>query len=152
MTRPTGILVDVAQPSHPLLQLPGGAGAPREARAAVLSALGDHLSRAAARDVALVVSELVTNSVQHAATGPAQRLGIEVGVWQPGAGSRSATLADRGRRPRPPAGDNPEAPDGLGLMLVDRVARSWAVARDGAGGTRVWCELSRIRRPLIGRP
>ena len=122
------------------LELAGGAGAPREARAAVLTALGDHLSSEAARDVALVVSELVTNSVQHAATGPAQRLGIEVGVLD---NRVLIAVSDRGSPYVPRLTRRaPEAPDGLGLMLVDRLARSWAVARDGAGATRVWCELS----------
>lgn len=122
------------------LQLRGGAAAPREARAAVLSALGDQLSRAAARDVALVVSELVTNSVQHAATGPAQRLGVEVGVL---GNVVLIAVSDCGSRFVPRLTRRaPEAPEGLGLMLVDRLARSWAVARDGAGATRVWCELA----------
>ena len=122
------------------LELRGGARAPREARAAVLAAVGDHLSAPAAHDVALVVSELVTNSVLHALTGPAQHVGIEVGVLDDRV---LIAVRDRGSRfvPRLTRRE-PEAPDGLGLMLVDRLARSWAVARDGAGGTRVWCELA----------
>jgi two-component sensor histidine kinase len=122
------------------LRLAGGAGAPRQARAVALAALGDFLSAAAALDVALVVSELVTNSVQHAAVGPTQRLGIEVGVL----GDRVLiAVSDDGSRSVPHlTRREPEAPEGLGLLLVHRLARSWAVARDGTGGTRVWCELA----------
>jgi two-component sensor histidine kinase len=121
------------------LEMAGGAEAPRNARAAVLSALREYLSPADARDVALVVSELVTNSVEHAATGPKERLAVEVGV----AGdcvhievSDGGTRFHRRNAPR-----HPDAPQALGLALVDRLARSWGVARDGEGHTRVWCEL-----------
>jgi two-component sensor histidine kinase len=121
------------------LEMPGGAEAPRRARGAVLDALREHLSAAAARDVALVVSELVTNSVESAATGPGERLEVDVGVE---GDCVHIEVSDGGARLRPRSTPrHPDAPQALGLGLVDRLAQSWGVERDGAGHTRVWCEL-----------
>jgi two-component sensor histidine kinase len=117
----------------------GGAEAPRQARNAVRNALREHLSAPLVRDVALVVSELVTNSVEHAATGPAERLEVDVDVE---GDCVHIEVSDSGARLRPRATPrHPDAPQALGLALVDRLAQSWGVDRDGAGHTRVWCEL-----------
>jgi two-component sensor histidine kinase len=121
------------------LEMPGGAEAPRQARTAVLEALRGHLSDAAARDVALVVSELVTNSVEHAATGPDERLEVDVDVRE---SCVHIEVSDEGATLRPRSSPrHPDAPRPLGLALVDRLARAWGVERDGAGHTRVWCDL-----------
>jgi two-component sensor histidine kinase len=117
----------------------GGAEAPRQARTAVLDALRDELSEAEARDVALVVSELVTNSVESAATGPEERLEVDVDVRER---CVHIEVSDDGARLRPRSTPrHPDAPQALGLALVDRLAESWGVERDGAGHTRVWCDL-----------
>jgi two-component sensor histidine kinase len=121
------------------LQMAGGAEAPRQARSAVLRALRDQVSPAAARDVALVVSELVTNSVAHAATGPEERLELDVDVRE---SCVHIEVSDDGTHLRPRSTPrHPDAPSPLGLALVDRLARAWGVERDGEGHTRVWCEL-----------
>ena len=108
---------------------------------AVLSSMrcAKHLSAAAAQDVALVVSELVTNSVESAATGPGERLEVDVGVE---GDCVHIEVSDGGARLRPRSTPrHPDAPQALGLALVDRLAQSWGVERDGAGHTRVRCEL-----------
>lgn len=88
-------------------------------------------------DARLLVSELVTNSVRHAAMAPWQQieltLGLENGVFRavvldPGSGFTHAA------RSPDPARDG-----GWGLFLVDRVADRWGVAGDGEA--RVWFEL-----------
>ena len=121
------------------LQLPRGPDAPRQARAAVLERFGERLDADAAYDVALVVSELVTNSVQHAAAASAHEVGLEIGV----VGDRILiSVSDSGAQIVPhmaPRGEG--SSKRLGLVLVDRLARSWGVARDGTGHTCVWCEL-----------
>ena len=120
-------------------EMAGGAEAPRQARSAVLAALRDQVSPAAARDVALVVSELVTNSVEYAATGPAERLEIDVDVR---ANCVLIEVSDDGSRLGPRSSPrHPDAPTPFGLALVDLLAQSWGVDRDGAGHTRMWCEL-----------
>ena len=51
-------------------------------------------------------------------------------------------VSDCGARLRPRATPrHPDAPQALGLALVDQHAQAWGVDRDGAGHTRVWCEL-----------
>jgi two-component sensor histidine kinase len=121
------------------LEMTGGAEAPRQARSAVLAALGDSLSESAATEVALVVSELVTNSVEHAASGPDERLAVDVDLRE---SCVHIEVQDEGARLRPRrSAPHPDAPSPLGLALVDRLAQAWGVERDGAGHTRVWCEL-----------
>jgi two-component sensor histidine kinase len=119
------------------LRLPRGPDAPRRARAEVVASFRGRLEATTVYDVALVVSELVTNSVTHPGPGPDPELGVEVGL----VGDHVLiAVSDRGaqiipRRDRRTSGEQ------LGLQLVDRLAGSWGVARDGIGRTKVWCEL-----------
>lgn len=84
----------------------------------------------------MVVSELVTNAVQHAQLGsPAIALRLEVAP---------ATLRievkdsdPRWAQPRPPAGLDES---GFGLVLVQALAREWGLRHTGAGKA-VWAEL-----------
>jgi anti-sigma regulatory factor (Ser/Thr protein kinase) len=87
-------------------------------------------------DLRLVVSELVANAVIHAGLNPGQR--IVVRLWVGPAGTR-VEVEDPGRgfRPRPVRG--PDASDGRGLVIVDRLASDWGVARGDR--TMVWAEL-----------
>ena len=92
-------------------------------------------------DVALLISELVTNSVRHGAEagdpidvrGYASAEVVRVEVRDTGAGFA------RPRQPCPRFDD--DEPGGWGLLLVDRLADRWGVAR--AGGTSVWFEIDR---------
>jgi two-component sensor histidine kinase len=125
------------------LEMAGGAEAPRLARTAVLEALRDRVCPAAANDVALVVSELVTNSVEHAAQGPDETVEVEVDVRE---GCVHIEVSDDGATLRPRSSPrHPDAPRPFGLALVDRLARAWGVDRDGAGHTRVWADVSLSR-------
>ena len=91
-------------------------------------------------DVALVVSELVANSVHHAEVGPAAFIRIDLRVV---GGEVWIAVGDRGspQLPRIATGEQVGV-GGLGLRVVDRLARSWGVARDGVGRTLVWCRLA----------
>ena len=88
----------------------------------------------------LLVSELVTNSVRHAAAshspvGLAVRIAtgtIRVEVRDGGTGFEPGT-------PTPRAGDDAAGYGGYGLFLVERMASRWGVERDD--GTLVWFEL-----------
>jgi two-component sensor histidine kinase len=86
-----------------------------------------------AGDVALVVSELVANSVRHAEVGPAESIRLDLRVL---GGEVWIAVGDRG------SSRLPRITGGFGLRVVDRLARSWGVARDGAGRTLVWCRLA----------
>jgi anti-sigma regulatory factor (Ser/Thr protein kinase) len=121
------------------LRIRGGISAPTQARRLVLSQLEGQIEPTTAADVALIVSELVTNSVVHADVGPGRSLTVEL-----------VRLEDRVRiividpgsplepRIRPP---DPDTLGGFGLFVVDELSEAWGVARDGTAGTRVWCDV-----------
>src|SRR5829696_3801021 len=87
-----------------------------------------------AEPAALVASELVTNAVVHANTAlellvelRGARLQVAVHDQDP---DLAGLLAAKGGTDR-----------GLGLEIVDQVAKAWGVRQDGAGGKTVWCTL-----------
>ena len=115
-----------------------GRGAPGAVREEVTRWLTGRVARRVLDDVLLVVSELVTNSVDHAGGGPddvirvrAQavnaRLHLEVED-----GGRSGDVACR------PA--DSERAGGFGLNAVEQLSVRWGVNRDV--GTRVWAEFA----------
>jgi anti-sigma regulatory factor (Ser/Thr protein kinase) len=133
-------------PSTAPIQIPGGGDAPGRARGHVLNSLQGRIPSAAAWDAALVVSELVTNSVLHAQVDQEQVLTLEL-----------ATLSDRIRLSVTDAGSALEprllpadraTPGGFGLRLVNDLSCDWGVERDPCGRTRVWCELPLDPSPL----
>ena len=81
-------------------------------------------------DVALVISELVSNSVRHAGNGS-----LLVSVRSEGTKIR-LEVADNG-----PCfdTDHPRG-DGLGLSIVDKLADSWGIEPEGM--CTVWAELA----------
>ncbi|MFG2916867.1 ATP-binding protein [Kitasatospora sp. NPDC048298] len=97
----------------------------------------DEDRRAAAEDVLLMVSELVTNACLHAPGGPRElrlhwdgaRLRVEVADASP-VPPRLRPYATMSR------------PGGHGLRVVDRLAAAWG-SRPEDGGKQVWLEVSR---------
>jgi serine/threonine-protein kinase RsbW len=97
---------------------------------------------AIARDCELIVSELVTNSVRHAAEVPGRppvrlRLsgrarGLQIEVWD-----ASDDLPGRGRDAPP------DEPGGWGLVLVDALADRWGAYRTEGGGKVVFAVIGR---------
>jgi anti-sigma regulatory factor (Ser/Thr protein kinase) len=118
---------------------PVDATAPGEARQAVAERLGDSLTADDCADTLLLVSELVTNAVRHADCPDDAAVHIRLAV-----GDRSACIevCDRGSgfTPAPTAPHRPQG-GGLGLLLVERIAKSWGVRT--AHGACVWFELPR---------
>jgi anti-sigma regulatory factor (Ser/Thr protein kinase) len=111
--------------------------APREARRS-LEALRHRIDPGVFDDVRLLVSELVTNSVQH--EGPDPRSWVEVRL-------RVSAAAVRGEVTNPGPGFHPEPrpprqgqESGRGLYLVDQLANRWGVSKNGV--TRVWFEIA----------
>ena len=106
------------------------------ARSAVVHALTGRVDGRVLADAELVVSELVTNSVEHAGLSADDfvRVGAAVSdgvlrleIDNPGA---AGTIAAR---------DPDSERDGFGLRIVETLADAWGVSRKGH--TRVWVEL-----------
>ncbi|MCW7943326.1 ATPase [Streptomyces hygroscopicus] len=92
--------------------------------------------RAAAEDVLLVVSELVTNACLHA-DGPQELwIGCDNKVLR-------IEVSDRGAgQPAPRTPHRAGRPGGHGMFIVQRLCLDWGVVRTpGAGGKTVWAEL-----------
>ncbi|MGV9557537.1 ATP-binding protein [Streptomyces sp. NPDC003401] len=92
--------------------------------------------RAAAEDVLLVVSELVTNACLHA-EGPDQlQIGCDNKVIR-------VEVSDRGTgQPAPRTPHRAGRPGGHGMFIVQRLCLDWGVVRaPGVAGKTVWAEL-----------
>ena len=121
------------------MRIQGGASAPFLARRSLLSQLGGQLAEATAADLALIISELVTNSVIHANVGPDQTLTVECTALPD---RLRLTVTDPGSRCQPHLRPrDSDAAGGYGLTIVAALASSWGVVRDDMGATSVWCEL-----------
>jgi anti-sigma regulatory factor (Ser/Thr protein kinase) len=122
-----------------LLELPGGPMAPAAARHLVTDRLDGEFGRARLDDIALMVSELVTNGFVHggARDGGTLRVEIELDVER-----ARIVVTDPGSNGTPTVlGPAPDRIGGLGLFLVDQIADRWGVERDHA--TSVWFEVDR---------
>jgi len=120
---------------HSLLHIdiPRDARAPGRARRAV-EAFADDLPNAAAADVKLMVSELVSNSVKYGGAGE-----ISLALRSEEHGHLHAEVLDGGGRFIPRERDRPASEvGGWGLHLVEALADRWGV---GDGGARVWFEI-----------
>ncbi|GGN37365.1 ATP-binding protein [Streptomyces fuscichromogenes] len=92
--------------------------------------------RAAAEDVLLVVSELVTNACLHAEGPDELFLACDKKVIR-------VEVSDRGGgQPAPRTPHRAGRPGGHGMFIVQRLCLDWGVVRTaGAAGKTVWAEL-----------
>jgi anti-sigma regulatory factor (Ser/Thr protein kinase) len=120
-------------------ELAGGPYAVTAARLA-LADLESHVDPSVAFDVRLLVSELVTNSVQHAQVAAEDSIVLVVAITD---ATVRVEVRDDGPGFKPPA--SPPADDadaGWGLFLVGQLADSWGVSEADKG---VWFEIGRNR-------
>ncbi|MFI5915722.1 ATP-binding protein [Dactylosporangium sp. NPDC051541] len=115
------------------LDCAAGAGAPGAARHAAVAALRARgcVDQHWLDQVQLIVSELVSNAVQHAGGC----LSVSVGLT---AGSVTVAVADPSRH-RPQL-FGPDRAKGHGLWIVDHLSSSWGAAHR-AYGKQVWVRL-----------
>src|SRR5215217_4849019 len=102
--------------------------------------------QALAEPAALVASELVTNAVVHAHTALELRVELR--------GSRlQVAVHDQDPDPVGLLAAKDGTDRGLGLAIVDQVAKAWGVRQEGAGGKTVWCtlELPAPQAATVGR-
>jgi anti-sigma regulatory factor (Ser/Thr protein kinase) len=127
-------------------ELAGGPYAVTAARLA-LTDLEAHLDPSVAFDVRLLVSELVTNSVQHAQVAAEDSIVLQVAISDE---IVRVEVRDHGPGFVPPSEPPPDDADaGWGLFLVEQLADSWGVAEGGKG---VWFEIRRDRAQDDGEP
>lgn len=90
-------------------------------------------------DVRLLVSELVTNSVRHAATDPRAPIEVSVRVSERVV---HGEITDRGPGFTAPARHAPATVEGSGwgLFLVEHIADRWGTRSDG-GRSCVWFDI-----------
>ena len=87
-------------------------------------------------NLTLVVTELVSNAVRHAASPDPVKL-----VMTPKDSYMCVQVTDSGRGLVPePGAMGSEGGPGYGLFLVEQLTRRWGMTREG-GRTRVWVEI-----------
>lgn len=92
---------------------------------------------AAAEDVLLVVSELVTNACLHAG-GPE-----ELRLWRSAKSLRMEVVDGGDGEPAPRTPHRAGRPGGHGMFIVQRLCLDWGVIRDAERpGKTVWAELA----------
>ena len=106
----------------------------RAARDLVAHACLDWGCGAQADAAMLVASELVTNALIHAGTGP------EMFMARSGSRLRLAVRDGNARRPQPRK-VGPSSPNGRGMLLVAAMSRAWGVLPTTADGKVVWAVL-----------
>jgi anti-sigma regulatory factor (Ser/Thr protein kinase) len=122
-----------------------GVSLARHALASELSALG--VPDDAFSDAMLVMSELVSNAVKHAAPLPGGE--VQVG-WSIDEGCMHLEITDGGGVTRPnPAVATGFALGGRGLDIVRTISNQWGVTQDGESVT-VWADVPRIRTTTAG--
>jgi anti-sigma regulatory factor (Ser/Thr protein kinase) len=122
------------------LELVPALRAPGAARAFVAETLTAWDIQAESVEAAqLVVSELVTNAVLHAAHSPAIRLDLRLSDSAVRVLVSDTGLGEPERSPRP---DPWTAETGRGVWLVDAFAERWGTETHGRDEKIVWCELS----------
>lgn len=109
------------------------------ARRAVEESLAKAVPPPVLNDAKLLVSELVTNSIQHAELEPDDSIELSVEVDEAG-GVIRVTVADPGPGFEPSTSvRRASALGGRGLWLIEQIATRWGRQRNG--GAVVWFEL-----------
>jgi anti-sigma regulatory factor (Ser/Thr protein kinase) len=89
-------------------------------------------------DAALVISELVSNALQHGKPLPGEAIRVS---WELDAGTVRVSVSDGGGPTLPELGQpTATAIGGRGLRIVARLARRWGTS-NGPEGTLVWAEV-----------
>jgi anti-sigma regulatory factor (Ser/Thr protein kinase) len=121
---------------------PSSVAAARRRLTSELAAAGIHEQTVA--DAALVISELLSNAIRHAAplTGAQVRVS-----WTLDHDELRIAVSDAGDGPPPHVTEPaPGAPGGRGLGIVESLSDRWGVLRED-GMTTVWAQLTAPHQP-----
>ena len=120
--------------------VPGGERAASSARRSVLSAQTG-LPPEIKHRLALLLSELVTNAIQHGGAGPDETVQVRLATTDE---KIRVEVYDPGHN-RPHPVRKLEQGGGWGLVLVDKLSDSWGREPTRQGATLAWFELMLIR-------
>ncbi|MGC0414989.1 ATP-binding protein [Embleya sp. AB8] len=129
-------------PAGPLLlslRLPATVEAVPRARHALRRVLAERVPRAPVDTLELLLSELVTNAVQHSERGRT----VAVAVLRRETSIRLAVVDNDGALPLPGGGLDLLAEHGRGLLLVDAMAEEWG-SYPVPDGKVVWCDVKTV--------
>ena len=89
-------------------------------------------------DVALVISELLSNALRHAGPLPGSKIRV---AWRIDADGVRVSVSDGGGPTVPELGEPTQAATGgRGLRIVEKLSRRWGTSAD-EDGTTVWAEV-----------
>jgi serine/threonine-protein kinase RsbW len=142
---------------HQVFDLPAFTTSAAEARSRTLAWLFRHsVGQDAAQDMALIVSELVTNAIVHSGSS------IITCALRLSDGLVRIEVSDQGGSPVEPAVCELDLDDsGRGLLLVSALAEAWGVIPAFPQGKTVWATVRALRsswsgltlrRPISPRP
>jgi anti-sigma regulatory factor (Ser/Thr protein kinase) len=117
--------------------VPGGKRAAGVARRSVLSSRVE-VPGVMRQRLTLLLSELVTNAIQHGGAGPHET--IQVRLFSTPKRVR-VEVHDPGARGEVPTARLEAETGGYGLLLVDRLADGWGREQSNSGGSLAWFEL-----------
>ena len=107
-------------------------------RRLVSDLIGAGVYDSAVCDVALVISELLSNALRHAEPLPGSKIRV---AWQIDPGSIQVSVSDGGGPTEPELGEPAQgATGGRGLRIVERLSSRWGTST-GEDGTTVWAEV-----------
>ena len=130
------------------------AGSVRAARAFTIATLQRWGAADRTDDVAIVVSELLTNALRHALPGPGEappRWPVRLGLLQPGPCVLCA-VADPSQQPPVPKEPSHLAETGRGLHVICALADTWGYTTPSATGKVVWAMFSTQAQPRLAAP
>jgi anti-sigma regulatory factor (Ser/Thr protein kinase) len=141
---------DVEVTESSVLVLPFTAASVGVARRDLVSDLIEAGIRGSAvTDAAVVISELLSNALQHGAPLPGQAIRA---AWDLDAGTVRVSVSDGGGPTRPELGQpTPTATGGRGLRIVARLSRRWGTSSEH-DGTTVWAEVQLGPQPAVAVP
>jgi anti-sigma regulatory factor (Ser/Thr protein kinase) len=101
-------------------------------------------------DVALVISELFSNALRHAAPLPGAKIRV---AWRINPGCVQVSVSDGGGATVPELGQPTQgATGGRGLRIVEKLSTRWGTST-GEDGTTVWAEVpAATRMTAVGVP